>query len=370
MPNDDDVLRLIRDIYDAAIEPQRWLGAIDCIGEAIRAATPGIGIYDFQTGAFSLVAPRTDPEWTRRYSEYWASRNVLWQRSAQMPVGALVRFETFMPRDVFDRSEIYNEFFRPQEMDHALTGNILAEGAASGVISFFRPREDCEFGPEEERLLSALLPHLHRAMQLQVRLARLEMRRDSSAAMLDRFAHGALLVDAQSRVLFANRAAEAMLRGRGLHVERGQLAAERTAETVRLRQLIGEAAKAGSGGSLAVGREEQMPLLVVVVPLKTETNWLVSERSCAIVFIKDPQDHPATLSLSLFAQHFGLTPAQAAVSREIAAGDGVAAAASRLGISYATARTHLLQIFQKTGTTRQAELVHLMLAWNDGPSLS
>jgi len=35
--------------------------------------------------------------------------------------------------------------------------------------------------------------------------------------------------------------------------------------------------------------------------------------------------------------------------------------ASRLGISLATARTHLAHVFDKTGTRRQAELVRLLL---------
>jgi DNA-binding CsgD family transcriptional regulator len=58
---------------------------------------------------------------------------------------------------------------------------------------------------------------------------------------------------------------------------------------------------------------------------------------------------------------FGRTPAQAGLAREILQGDGVQAAAERLGISRATARTHLLEVFQKTGTSRQAELVRVIL---------
>jgi DNA-binding CsgD family transcriptional regulator len=96
-----------------------------------------------------------------------------------------------------------------------------------------------------------------------------------------------------------------------------------------------------------------------------ETLWLLHERPAAIVFAKD-LERAGTPSLTAFQRHYGLTPAQAALVRELAMGDGVAAAASRLGISYATARSHLLQVFQKTGTSRQAELVRLILQWNEG----
>ena len=46
---------------------------------------------------------------------------------------------------------------------------------------------------------------------------------------------------------------------------------------------------------------------------------------------------------------------------EIIKGDGIQAAADRLGVSLATARTHLRHVFDKTGTQRQAELVGLAM---------
>lgn len=56
-----------------------------------------------------------------------------------------------------------------------------------------------------------------------------------------------------------------------------------------------------------------------------------------------------------------MTPAQAGVAHEILRGDGVRAVAERLGIAEATVRSHLLAIFQKAGTTHQAELVRVIL---------
>jgi len=56
-----------------------------------------------------------------------------------------------------------------------------------------------------------------------------------------------------------------------------------------------------------------------------------------------------------------LTPAEAAVAVEVLEADGLQAAAGRLGISLATARTHLAHVFDKTRTRRQSELVRLLL---------
>jgi DNA-binding CsgD family transcriptional regulator len=61
------------------------------------------------------------------------------------------------------------------------------------------------------------------------------------------------------------------------------------------------------------------------------------------------------------AAAYGLTPAEAGVALAVVEAGGLARAASSLGISRSTARTHLQHVFQKTGVHRQAELVRLLL---------
>jgi DNA-binding CsgD family transcriptional regulator len=60
-------------------------------------------------------------------------------------------------------------------------------------------------------------------------------------------------------------------------------------------------------------------------------------------------------------RQFGLTPAESRFVIEILKGDGIGAAAERLGILPGTARTHLHRVLAKTGTRRQADLVRLIL---------
>ena len=61
--------------------------------------------------------------------------------------------------------------------------------------------------------------------------------------------------------------------------------------------------------------------------------------------------------IDLLRCHFGLTPAEARLALQLVAGDTLRAAAVKLSITYETARTELKNIFSKTGTRRQAELV-------------
>jgi DNA-binding CsgD family transcriptional regulator len=57
-----------------------------------------------------------------------------------------------------------------------------------------------------------------------------------------------------------------------------------------------------------------------------------------------------------------VTPAEGRLAERLAAGEPLAAAARSLGISATTAKSHLARLFEKTGTSRQADLVQLLVS--------
>jgi DNA-binding CsgD family transcriptional regulator len=65
--------------------------------------------------------------------------------------------------------------------------------------------------------------------------------------------------------------------------------------------------------------------------------------------------------IDLLRSHFGLTPAEARLALHLVAGETLRSAEAKLSITYETARTHLKNIFNKTGTCRQAELLVVIL---------
>jgi DNA-binding CsgD family transcriptional regulator len=223
-----------------------------------------------------------------------------------------------------------------------------------------------DFSTSETRLFTALIPHLQRAVQLQLRLAGVDGPPTGMVEMLNRLLQGVLLVDAGARAIFANRAAERMLRADGgVVLGRDGLRAETPCETRLLRRIIADCAQprdelGGAGGRLRLSRENRAPLTVLVIPHRAGLAWIDVVRPRAILFITDPE-HAAVVRRESLRQDFGLTPAEAGFTREMLKADGLQAAADRLGISLTTARTHLAHVFDKTGTRRQAELVRVIL---------
>ena len=81
----------------------------------------------------------------------------------------------------------------------------------------------------------------------------------------------------------------------------------------------------------------------------------------AAIFVQDPVVVPPFPG-EAFAKLYGLTGGELRVLLAIAPGLGVKEAAEVLGISEATARTHVQHIYDKTGTSKQTELMHLFMS--------
>jgi DNA-binding CsgD family transcriptional regulator len=170
------------------------------------------------------------------------------------------------------------------------------------------------------------------------------------AAPFDPARDGMVIVDGDFRIMFANAAARALL-AQGDALRRGHdgIAGATPADTIALRRLI-----AGSGGPCVLTRNAgRPPLAVLAVPLRSE-----AAGNATILFLTDP-GHDRRQRADALQRRFGLTRAEGTFLAEIVKGDGLRAAAGRLGVSLATARTHLRHVFEKTGARRQAELVGL-----------
>jgi DNA-binding NarL/FixJ family response regulator len=64
---------------------------------------------------------------------------------------------------------------------------------------------------------------------------------------------------------------------------------------------------------------------------------------------------------SIYAQLYGLTPAEARLAFLLAAGENVKGAAEKLRLAQSTLRSQLKCIFTKTHTSRQSEILRVLL---------
>jgi DNA-binding NarL/FixJ family response regulator len=226
-----------------------------------------------------------------------------------------------------------------------------------------------EISDEHRRLLSILLPHIQRGLDLEKRIAMLKLERDSAAGALDSLNRGMIMTNAKAQILSMNHSAEALIAEKdGLTVRSSVLTTSRPADTSALHELIRQACQ-GNGhsavGVMSLPRPSfKKAFLVRVQALTTDSPRNGDQQPVAGIFISDPEQH-ARVDQEALRRLYGFTRSEAAVVSLLVQGKSLEDAADELCVSFNTVRTHLQRIFQKTETNRQGQLLSLLL---NGPA--
>ncbi|MFC4273439.1 response regulator [Sneathiella chungangensis] len=187
---------------------------------------------------------------------------------------------------------------------------------------------------------------------------------DSATAVLNRLPIGVILVTADSKILFFNGKAKRYLeQGDGLVVGadricRATLPGESRALAKLLADTLSPPDDTKSEGDFAISltrMESDYPLNVMVAPIGTG----VAGKG-AVLFVSDPAE-PVELSIETICRLYGLTPAEGRLALGLTNGHKLDDLADEWGVSMHTVRSQLRQIFRKTDTSRQSEVVKLIL---------
>jgi DNA-binding CsgD family transcriptional regulator len=376
LSGDSKLIALIDFIYAAALDADLWPTVLAKLADATGALQAIIATMDKRTDTFASISRRAYPDLEASYKDYWAFRNPLWDNATALPAGEVFSLDTLMPRQDFVKTPVFNEWWTTADYGLEMLGaNLLAEDKVSSLICVVNARGGDPPACEQARIFEAALRHIVRAARIHRQLWTLDLMHGAAPERLESLRQGAILVDAAANVLFANAPARAVLeKGDGLVLKGGCLASTGGADT--LQRLIASCAREVGplhgplGGELGVRRgPNRRCLLVTVTPFRSKDPapgipWLGLRPPAAIVTVDDPETGRRQLAQNLH-NRFGLTGAETGLAAEILKGDGRAAAARRRGVSDATARAQLSSIFEKTGTHRQAELVHLLFELAD-----
>jgi DNA-binding CsgD family transcriptional regulator len=221
------------------------------------------------------------------------------------------------------------------------------------------------FSASNLELMKLLAPHLDRAVRLQMRLNVANLHTELISGALDQLTLGVIFLDRSGRRVWQNkRALEIAKHPNALRFSGTGLTGCNASSTQSLRELVSRVIRAGQTGLLAINRDAgSRPLLLVAMPLRAgDTHEYLDSgdsRAHVVVFISDP-DRSDNFTVESLRRAFDLTYREAQIAIAIAQGQGLKMAARTTGVAVTTARSQLQQVFGKTGTNHQAELVALV----------
>jgi DNA-binding CsgD family transcriptional regulator len=357
---------LIGSIYDCALDPSRWDRALADLKDAFGSRNVALSLNDMRHGRPVLMKNAgIETQVVEKGHVIHAAeiQDILLRCLARPPHVAPVA-SRFLPPGYMETSA-YFQAARTHGVIDIMQFMLVHE--ATHVASFGVGQGDIITDREIE-LGKLLLPHLRRSLTISKVLDVRTVEGARMAQTLDALRCAVVLADEHGAILHANHAAEAMLNAGGpVRGAKGILQASLPSAAQELRAALALAAD----NEASIGRtglairltapDSDLPLtLAHVLPLTgSDFRTRLQPSAVAAVFIGarvDAQDGAEMVTAA-----FGLTPAETRVLASLLAGLPLAAVAAALGITRDTAKNHLNRIFQKTGVTRQADLMRLAM---------
>ncbi|MGH0030858.1 MAG: helix-turn-helix transcriptional regulator [Myxococcota bacterium] len=371
MSSEKQSLPLIRRIYEAALDASAWQAFVEELSDAYGGASVGFALqlpgFPLPEGALYAVGS-FKPEFRPLFAQHVA-KGLPWEKARRKNfVGRFgLGSEVFPDSEVVD-TEFFREWMEPQGLAPVCPiGHTLAldGGEPVAALAIFRTGRGGPWKASDLALGDLLVPHLEQAYRIHRRVRE----NAALAEAIDRLPTGVILLDARSKRVVSNRAAEYVLSLEdGLTLDEAGPHANRPAEDAMLKTMLEQAIRANSTGKvpegnvMAVSRpsgRRAFPLMVA--PLLSATPESTLSDAVAVLFVSDLDSHSLPRRAALRSL-YRLTAAEIELVELLCDGCSLEEAAEARGVTMNTARSQLKQIFFKTSTSRQSELVRLVLA--------
>lgn len=371
----EDRVAAISSEVSAAIDAATFGGeSWDKVPAALSSAFPGSwgGLYNMnfaESRLNFLSIQNMDPALVKSYAEHFAFINPWAAYWTSLKSTTVAASEDVYPARSIAKSEFYNDWLLPQDAEAAVGMKLVGERdeAVYALLHFPLSKSGIY-----DRAAVEIFNRVRGSFERSVRLARL-IRADAEgavavAALLERSRCAAFVAEGGRVVREANQMATQLFSsGRSVAVRNGRCFLPDKDADAR----FGWALERHSKGIPTNGTSITFQTAAGIWQVTMAALPKVSSSPTGILSLVPPQRMVLVLvtDLGLKAQNagdfsallaFGLTPAEILFCRRLFLGETVSDAAERLGLTTETARTRLKAILQKTGTSRQGQLMLLL----------
>jgi DNA-binding NarL/FixJ family response regulator len=360
---------LIGTIYDTALDRALWSEVLQRSAAFVGGAASALYSKNTVRKTANPVLfwnPRFDAAGVASYFDEYAKIDPMTTCQFLFEVGQIYSVEDCMPYAEFVETRIFKEYGKPQGLVDQLATTLEKSATSFSLFAIYRSEEQGLADQEMRRRMRLIVPHVRRAVLIGNVM---DLNATEAAAFADTLgglAAGVFLVDANARIVFANRSGQIMLDdGKILCQKNRALTAVQPQAGTTLPDVIalardGDAAVGADGIAVPLSSPPE-PWLAHILPLTTGARRQtgIAYAAVAAVFV-----HRASLetpsSMETMSKLYRLTPSELRVLAAVCEVGGIAAVAEVVGVAESTAKTHLQSLFAKTGTNRQTDLVKLV----------
>jgi len=348
---------LIDRIYECAFVPEEWPRVLDALAD-IATARGGV-LFAANNAVMNCVMSDSMAGTVRQFLDggYFSLSQRAGRAFAARHPGFIGERDIFVD-DELASDPLYRDVLYPAGLGWCAATVIAAPSDDWLVMTLERERGR---GPVDDATiarLDGLRPHLARSMLTAARLQFERAAATTSALAL--MGLPALVVSRLGKVMAANALIEGLDGFLQWRAADRLSFADRAANTVYQNAVkaIHDQDMLETRSFAASGAAGAPPIIAHLVPVRRAARDVFGATTA--VLILTPLGASRAPSAEMVQTLFDFTPAEARVARGLVAGQSAARIAGEGGVALATVRSQVRGVLEKTGCTRQAELVALL----------
>lgn len=364
----EQLLALTGQAYDAALDAQLWPDVLKNACAYVGGSSANLFAQDIKSKRAAAVFQwGNDPHYEKLYEQKYYRLNPLASAIGLFEVGEVHSQSDVISYDEFSQTQFYQDWVRPQGIVDVIGATLERTDTRMAMLAVRQKETDGRVTDDTRRRMRLIVPHIRRAVAIgQV----LEFHAGLATVLTDAInslGTPVTLVDGRGRIVFSNASGRALLaEGAVARDVKGAF----VASDVAAQHLLADAVLAAAKGDSAVGAKGvAVPIMAAcggrwiahVLPLTSGARLSVGRRHAAdaAIFLRGVSIS-APSAMETVAKLYRLTPSEVRVLGAMVDIGGVPATARALGVSETTVKTHLQNLYEKTGVNRQAELVKLV----------
>jgi DNA-binding CsgD family transcriptional regulator len=357
---EEDIEPLLHAVQAGPLEAQPWSGFVGLLRDALDANYANL-IFRHRDSTIDdtvTVCDAENVEAERRLQSLYRAGFVGHDPIPYftMQPGRIYTYDELEGVDALTSDPFREEFLRSADFEHLLIFRVTEPGGCNIWISVTRGAATRPFGDAARalcaRLARAFVPALSCYSALLARSVEAQIYRRAA----DLLAFGVITLDGAGQVIALDEAARRRIdEVPELTVRDGRLRARR--DDAGLQRVLAAARHGDSVEPIHLGDTDGLDLLIVPLARRADMGSR-GVRTMVYLSARAPADRDVSAPLATL---FGLSSTQARLAMLLSHGRTLAEAAGEIGITEQTARTYSKEIYLRTGTTRQGELIQRIL---------
>lgn len=351
---------VIARIYDCATAPDKWPLALALICGITESRAGTINVVDFVGRSERVLASQgISAEWDVLYKSRYNCIDLFIHPLLLRGVCDPAISSELVDDEELLGSRIYREWAAPQGFRDTLLTVLARQETRMAFLGLTRALEQRRYDSSDQVVMRLIAPHVQRAIQISDLIEYRTLERASLAEVVDALSTATIVIERSRRVVHANRAGRELLdRKEPIAIRNGLLVFPTGAQPAILstdRALTGPTVPETMTIRGGNGRD----YVLAVLPLQSgQFTADVPDRLAVFVHARAPV---APIAPEIWAELFRLTGGELRVLNALVEGQTPTEIAENYGIARSTVKTHIDNLFAKTNTARQTDLVKLAL---------